>query len=231
MRADEERIRYRKDVETLDADHPWHRIHAHVPAGACVLDVGCGSGDLGSFLTHAGEVDGIEMNGERAASAAQLLRTVVHGEAGPEADARLVDAYDVIIFADVLEHIPYPEPVLRWAMSKLTPSGKIVALIPNSANWKFRRKILKGDWSYSDTGYFDRDHVRFFDIRTARDLGAAVGLSEDVLEYIPGELPKPVRHWSRGKSWATTLRPNFFAGHVLVDWIPRRDSAGAAAER
>ena len=218
---DEERVRYHKDVETLDPDHPWHRIRAHVPAGSRVLDVGCGSGDLGSFLTHAAEVDGIELNPQRAASARQYLHTVVTGEAGPSVDAGLADQYDVIIFADVLEHIPYPEPILDWASRKLTASGRIVALIPNSANWKFRRKILKGDWSYSETGYFDRDHVRFFDIRTARDLGERAGLAEIAMEYIPGELPKPFRYWSKGRSVATTIRPNVFAGHVLVDWQRR----------
>jgi 2-polyprenyl-3-methyl-5-hydroxy-6-metoxy-1,4-benzoquinol methylase len=222
MGAAEERVRYRTDVDTLDADHPWHRIRAHVPAGAIVLDVGCGSGELGSFLTHAGAVDGIEMNDERAEAARRLLRTVVTGAAGPDVDEGLADAYDVIIFADVLEHISLPEPVLRWAMSRLSPSGTIVSLIPNSANWKFRRKILKGDWSYHDTGYFDRDHVRFFDVTTARALGTSLGLEEVDVEYIPGDLPKPLREWSRGASLATALRPNLFAGHVLADWRPRQ---------
>jgi cyclopropane fatty-acyl-phospholipid synthase-like methyltransferase len=220
MSADgDERMRYDKDVSTLDADHPWHRIHAHVKPGAVVLDVGCASGGLGSLLAEtAAAVDGIELNEERAAEARRHLRTVVTAPGGPEADALLPGPYDVVVFADVLEHIPSPAPTLEWAASKLTPRGVIVALIPNSANWKFRRKILKGDWSYADTGYFDRDHVRFFDISTARALGADVGLRESAIEFIPVRLPKPLDGWSRAESFAAKRRPNLFAGHVLVEW-------------
>ena len=83
------------------------------------------------------------------------------GEAGPTIDAALPRSYDVIVFADVLEHVAQPDQILAWAASKLAVDGRIIALIPNSANWKFRRKMLHGDWSYAETGYFDRDHLGF----------------------------------------------------------------------
>jgi hypothetical protein len=92
----------------------------------------------------------------------------------------------------------------------------------------FRRRMLKGDWSYADTGYFDRDHVRFFDTRTARELGRRAELPEIAVEYVPGRLPKPLATWSRGASLATGLRPNLFAGHVLAIW--GRPANGADAE-
>jgi 2-polyprenyl-3-methyl-5-hydroxy-6-metoxy-1,4-benzoquinol methylase len=225
----EERVRYHKDVETLTDDHPWHRIHALIRPGDTVLDVGCGSGALGQLVGQtAGAVDGIELNEDRAAEARRYLRTVVNAPGGPAADAALPGPYDVVIFADVLEHITEPTSTLEWAATKLSPEGRILALIPNSANWKVRRKILKGDWSYADTGYFDRDHVRFFDIVTARALGADAGLQETAIEYIPGELPKPVRHWTRGAEFAAAHRPNLFAGHVLVEWRPNGAQSDAA---
>jgi cyclopropane fatty-acyl-phospholipid synthase-like methyltransferase len=215
----EERVRYHKDVPTLEPDHPWHRIHARIAPGDTVLDVGCGSGELGQLISAtAASVDGIELNEDRAAQARAHLRTVVAAPGGPEADAALPGPYDVVIFADVLEHIAEPAPTLVWAASKLAPDGKILALIPNSANWKFRRKVLQGDWSYADTGYFDRDHVRFFDVSTARALGPEAGLRETAVEYSPGELPKPLNHWTRGAAFAAERRPNLFAGHVLVEW-------------
>ena len=215
----DERARYHKDVPTLHVDHPWHRIHSRIRPGATVLDVGCGSGGLGQLLSQtAADVDGIELNEERAAEARQYLRTVVTDEGGPMADTSLRGPYDVVIFADVLEHIVEPAETLRWGASKLGPDGKILALIPNSANWKFRRKVLKGDWSYADTGYFDRDHVRFFDVATARALGAEVGLAETAIEYVPERLPKPLDKWSSGALFAAQHRPNLFAGHVLIEW-------------
>jgi SAM-dependent methyltransferase len=213
--------RYQKDVQTLDADHPWHRIRELIPTGAIVLDVGCGSGDLGRFLAdRAASVDGIEPNDERAESARKHLRTVVTGLGGPAAHPELAGPYDVVIFADVLEHMGYPDETLIWAASLLSPNGKIVALIPNSANWKFRRQIVKGDWSYSETGYFDRDHLRFFDTRTARELGTRVGLVELDVQFTPGRLPKPLSRSPKAAAFAAARRPNLFAGHVLVSWRP-----------
>ena len=219
-----ERTRYQKDVQTLADDHPWHRLHALVPPGARVLDVGCGSGGLGRFLAVDGrQVDGIEPNPERAEEARRFLRSVVTGVAGSEASASLTGEYDAVVFADVIEHIAYPTPTLEWAASRLAKKGRVIALIPNSANWKFRRKVLQGDWSYADTGYFDRDHVRFYDVNTVRELGPSAGLEESSFEYIPGELPKPVRYWSAAAARATALRPNLFAGHVLISWqVPDR---------
>jgi cyclopropane fatty-acyl-phospholipid synthase-like methyltransferase len=214
-----ERTRYNKDVTTLEADHPWFRIRDHVLPGSRVLDVGCGSGELGSLISsRPATVDGIEMNPERAASARECLRTVITGDAGPSIDAQLQDPYDVIVFADVLEHIAHPEDTLRWAATKVTPEGRIIALIPNSANWKFRRKILWGDWSYGDTGYFDRDHLRFFDVRTARELGERSGLAEVAVDFVPERLPKPVNKWTEGAAFAARRRPNLFASHTLVVW-------------
>jgi cyclopropane fatty-acyl-phospholipid synthase-like methyltransferase len=221
-----ERMRYHKDVTTLETDHPWFRIREHVPRGSRVLDIGCGSGDLGSLLSERpATVDGLEMNADRAESARRYLRTVFTGEAGASIDAELDDPYDVIVFADVLEHIAYPDQTLRWATAKITTEGRIIALIPNSANWKFRRKILFGDWSYADTGYFDRDHLRFFDVRTARELGKRCGLSELEVEFVPERLPKPVNTWTRGAAFAARLRPNLFASHTLVVWQKRVSGA------
>src|SRR5262249_51692328 len=94
-----EGARYHKDVLTLEADHPWHRLRQLAPPGTEVLDVGCGSGDLGRFLAdRASHVDGLEPNAERAEVARRYLRRVVTGVTGGPSDRELAPAYDVIVF-------------------------------------------------------------------------------------------------------------------------------------
>ena len=82
-----EEARYHKDVLALAADHPWHRLRELVPPGSAVLDIGCGSGDLGRFLAdRASHVDGLEPSAERAEVARRYLRRVVNGVTGGPTD-------------------------------------------------------------------------------------------------------------------------------------------------
>ncbi len=214
-----ERFRYQKDIAELEPNHPWFRIRDRIPPGASVLDVGCGSGELAIVLTQRSDrIDGVEPSPERAAVAGERMRRVYVGMAGPELDDEIAERYDIVVFSDVLEHFADPLGTLRWAASKLAPGGEVVVLIPNSANWRFRKKMLLGDWSYHDTGYFDRDHLRFFDTRTIRQLGEAAGLTESSFDLVPEGLPPPLHPWAKGAELAARVRPNLFAGHVLISW-------------
>ena len=137
-------------------------------------------------------------------------------------DTALPRSYDVIVFADVIEHVAQPDQILAWAASKLAVDGRIIALIPNSANWKFRRKMLHGDWSYAETGYFDRDHLRFFDVRTARaSSGWSAGLQEIAVEFAGERLPKPLNTWSRGRCDGRHHPTQPLRRHTLIVWQAR----------
>jgi 2-polyprenyl-3-methyl-5-hydroxy-6-metoxy-1,4-benzoquinol methylase len=213
----EEALRYEK---VIDDHHPWRALATLVPAGATVLDVGCGSGMLATVLVERQcVVDGVEPNVERAAIAVTRMRHVAVAPAGPDADEALEASYDVVVFSDVIEHVTDARPMLRWAASKLGIGGIIVAMIPNSANFWCRWKMLRGDWGYESTGYFDIDHLRFFDLATAAAVGAQAGLREVDRMLIPAELP--TRRLRHRRSWAARLtawRPNLFAAHIVLVW-------------
>jgi O-antigen biosynthesis protein len=213
----DEAMRYEKVV---DRRHPWWAMAELIPECSTVLDVGCGSGALASVLTtRQCVVDGVEPNADRASIAATRLRRVAVAEAGPGADELLDDTYDVVVFSDVIEHVVDARPMLRWAASKLGVDGVIVAMIPNSANFWCRWKLLRGDWRYESTGFFDEDHVRFFDITTAAAVGTTSGLHERTRLLIPAELP--TRRLRHRHSWARRLtdwRPNLFAAHIVLVW-------------
>lgn len=210
--------RYEK---VMSDDHPWHLMATYVGDNGTVLDVGCGSGALAAVIGHrAARLDGIELDHQRAALAATRYHTVVVGAAGSADVSAPLDAYDVVICSDVVEHVADPAGLVQWAAAHVATEGKLIALIPNSANFAVRWKILRGDWSYEDTGHFDRDHLRFFDITTAVALGqACAGLREVARHYIPAELPtRRLRHRQGLAARLTRWRPNLFAAHVLLVW-------------
>ncbi|HTL70394.1 MAG TPA: methionine biosynthesis protein MetW, partial [Candidatus Eisenbacteria bacterium] len=52
----------------------------------------------------------------------------------------------------------------------LKPGGRIIVSIPNVAHWSVRLHLLTGRFDYGDKGILDKTHVRFFTLRTARNL-------------------------------------------------------------
>lgn len=145
-------------------DYNRKEMHAYLPPGTeRVLDVGCFTGAFGRGLKALGigEVWGIEINADAAASAAVHLDKVVVGSFSAE---QVPDAYfDVIVFNDVLEHMSDPGAALRIAAGKLRPGGRIVASIPNLRHIDNLQHILwEKDFRYEPHGVRDVTHLRFF---------------------------------------------------------------------
>lgn len=134
-----------------------------VPQGARVLDVGCGDGTMSKMLQdHRGaRVVGLEPNPERAAVAASR-GLIVHQTMLTPSLTNQVGKFDVVLFADVLEHIPNPSAALDAARSMLNPGGQVVASVPNVAHWSVRLNLARGRFDYTQTGIMDSTHLRWF---------------------------------------------------------------------
>jgi 2-polyprenyl-3-methyl-5-hydroxy-6-metoxy-1,4-benzoquinol methylase len=76
--------------------------------------------------------------------------------------------FDVILFADVLEHMVEPQNALYAAVKALTEDGVVVASIPNVRHWRavIWPLLRHGRWTYTETGILDRTHLRFFTRRS-----------------------------------------------------------------
>ena len=154
-------------------------------SGLRVLDVGCGFATTSAYLQKLGnEVTGLESSDEACAVAAKRLAKVIQGDL---VQADLGDAkFDVIIFADVLEHVPWPVGVLRRYMQWLAPGGSVIVSLPNVGLWSVRFAHLFGKWNYEETGVLDRTHLRFFTRRTAKWLLSQASLEPVKTVYNPG---------------------------------------------
>lgn len=200
------------DLDVLAVLRSW------LSTGSSVLDIGCGSGEVGSYLAaRPATVHGLEPSAERASQAARRLPVVEVGAATPGFMPTLVTArYDHVVLIDVLEHVTDPVALLSWCAARLSEDGTILCIVPNSAHLSFRTKIVRGDWSYADAGMFDRDHVRFYDIHSIDDVTRRADMREVRRRYGPG-FP---RWWPLLRAQSLGRWPNLLADRLLIEWRP-----------
>ena len=151
--------------------------------GLDVLDVGCGYATTSQYL-KGNRVTGIESNAEAVKVARTRIDRVVERDL-QDFDPNL-GAFDVIIFADVLEHLPWPIGVLRQYLALLKPNGSVIVSLPNVGLWSVRMQHLVGRFEYEETGVLDHTHLRFFTRRSALRLLDEAGLKPIRRTYNPG---------------------------------------------
>ncbi len=146
-------------------NNSWANLFDFIPSGARVLDVGCSTGNFGAALIayKSCTVVGIDTNEADIALARAVLT-----------DARVLDVtepgavdalglFDVIVFADVLEHLPSPRVTLKSLRTALSPEGFVAFSIPNMGHLSVRLDLLAGQFAYTETGLLDRTHLHFYD--------------------------------------------------------------------
>jgi methionine biosynthesis protein MetW len=180
-----------------------------------VLDVGCASGYIMRLLreTRGCTCVGIETGGAAAEARRQGFE-VIEGLAPEAFDvAGRRGPFDHVVLADVLEHTPEPEPILRAVAGLLAPTGSVIVSLPNIAYVRARLRVLRGEWSYDESGIFDRTHLRFFTIATARQLLQQSGLDVQREAFVG---PLTYRLGERGIA-LTRLRPQLLANQVVLE--------------
>ncbi len=152
-----------------------------------ILDVGTAGGYLGKVWSAKGHrVSGIEFDPAAAEAARRHYESFEIADVETYAFPQRRE-FDYIVFADVLEHLRDPAAVLRRCLPALKESGKIIISVPNVANWVIRLSLLFGRFDYMDRGILDRTHLRFFTLRSAKQL--LRDASCRVLGVIPTLLP------------------------------------------
>lgn len=159
------RLKYQREIRE-GAEDSLSKLAAMIPAGATVLDLGVGSGELGAFLSQEKQctVDGIEMSADHIARARPHYREL------READLEQPDAlaafpakgYDCVVLADVLEHVRDREAALQRAAERLKPGGELLLSVPNIGYAGVVLDLLEGRFDYRDEGILDDTHVRFY---------------------------------------------------------------------
>lgn len=152
-------------VVNLDSDNTHANVIRLVGQGRRVLELGPASGYMSEILRTRGcTVVGIELDARMAAQAEQFCEQVIVGDLDTlDLEAELgEDCFDVIVAADVLEHLRDPLKLLRDLRAFLKPGGFFVVSLPNVAHASVRLALLEGRFDYQDLGLLDRTHLHFF---------------------------------------------------------------------
>ena len=196
------------------------KIVSLVPPATRVLEFGCATGYMSQVLKDrlGCTVVGVEIDPEAAALAEEHTERVIVGDAEKiDYAAELAgEEFDVVLLADVLEHLKEPADVLRRVRPFVAENGVVVASIPNIAHASVRLALLGGEFRYREWGLLDDTHLRFFTRASIQDMFEETGyvvthwlrqrLDVGETEIKVPQVPEAVREWLAGDPEATTYQ-------------------------
>lgn len=158
-----------------------------------ILEIGSSSGYLTSeFKKFGAKVDVVEVDKRSISYVKKVADKVYQGSVDNFKIRKALDGnkYDLVVCADVLEHLVEPEDTLKFLETLLTPSGFFLISIPNVAAWEMRKQLMfHGSFEYQESGLLDKTHLRFYSLNNFLDLLNKLGFRIVVL--LPAESRVP----------------------------------------
>jgi 2-polyprenyl-3-methyl-5-hydroxy-6-metoxy-1,4-benzoquinol methylase len=138
-----------------------------------VLDLGCGNGSLSHRLAQEGyEVVGVEDSEQGVAFARQSFPDChfIHASIYELPYAELENSFDIVISAEVIEHLLYPRELVRAAKKCLKPNGRLILTTPYHGYLKNLVLAISGKMDQHFNPLWDGGHVKFFSVATLTKL-------------------------------------------------------------
>ena len=148
--------------------HDIFSIYSSLSNVNTILEIGCGFGNLGNNILSNNSnviIDGVELN-KRAypflinnkyseiwiGDAFEIIR-----------EKKIKKTYDLIILADVLEHISSDIEMIKLVSELLNLNGRLIISVPNVTNWQLIRNLyIKKSFPRDVSGIFDGTHLRWY---------------------------------------------------------------------
>lgn len=184
----EQRHKYEYTVD-IDSGAPAARVVRMVGREKRVLELGAGPGSITRMLRDVNDcrITAIEIDADAIKKLTPLCERVYHVDLNDVTWPRVLeteDAFDVIVAAEVFEHLYDPWSSLRSLKNLLGENTYIVASLPHAGHNGLIAGLLEEDFGYRDWGLLDRTHIRFFGLKNIQKLFNDAGLKIVEAEFV-----------------------------------------------
>jgi 2-polyprenyl-3-methyl-5-hydroxy-6-metoxy-1,4-benzoquinol methylase len=138
-----------------------------------VLDLGCGNGSLSHLIAQRGyEVVGVEDSEQGIAIARRSFPDChfIQASIYELPYAELENSFDIVLSAEVIEHLLYPRELVRAAKKCLKPNGRLILTTPYHGYLKNLVLAVSGKMDTHFNPLWDGGHVKFFSVSTLTQL-------------------------------------------------------------
>jgi len=174
IQHNDEKIRFQQQVDNAKAYVlPFIEEAFKLSPDLHILDIGCGNGSLSNFLAQQGyEVVGVE----ESESGVQLANETfpnchfIQGSIYNLPYSEIGNQFDIVLAAEVIEHLFYPKELARSAKKLLKPNGRLIMTTPYHGYLKNLALALSGKMDKHFTTLWDGGHIKFFSVASMRQL-------------------------------------------------------------
>jgi 2-polyprenyl-3-methyl-5-hydroxy-6-metoxy-1,4-benzoquinol methylase len=192
---------YKLDTDGLSAPAGVVRM---VGKGKRVLEIGAGPGSITRVLKeYSGcRVTAIELDEEAIKKLSPYCEHVYRCDLNDQAWPSVLsknDKFEVVVAADVLEHLFDPWATLSAVKRVLDSDGEVVVSLPHIGHSAAMACLLREDLEYQDWGLLDKTHIHFFDIENMQRLFNDTGFKIIEAEFVvmPPEQTELAYFWRR----------------------------------
>jgi 2-polyprenyl-3-methyl-5-hydroxy-6-metoxy-1,4-benzoquinol methylase len=185
--SNKEKHKYEYAVDTT-ADTAPARVVRMIGREQRVLEVGSGPGSITKQLKEVGQckVTALEIDPVAIELVKPFCEAVYSADLNSSEwdKVLLAQKFEVVLAADVLEHVYNPLAVLKKMASLVSPGGRVVLSLPHVGHCTIATCLLLEDFDYRDWGLLDRTHIRFFGLKNIQDLLRQANLAITKVEFV-----------------------------------------------
>lgn len=189
-----------------------------------VLDVGVGDAVYESIISAStlrkSEIYGIDISKAQLKRAEKYLKEAKVVDLNENKIPYQSGFFDIVIASEILEHVFYPDDLLKETVRVLKPGGKLIITIPNSGSIQLRLSVLFTGSSPLLNYPGNREHIRFFnkgDITKMLNGSRLIGF-QGLSSFLFGKWNFPAKVVTPRflQTFGNRFLPGFALGNLLV---------------